>query len=200
MLKGTIIKFENWLKTNVIPEFKIALDPILARKRLIIACIIILVIGLLLGRIHKALLFVPLLIVIASFSMVYNLIIRFSFGFELIMLATVLCSVAYGPVVGVLVGFVSLFFAEIISSKMSYNTFISFIGIAVVAIVASSFSGDNISTWGIMMTFLYDIIIVPLYLLSGSNPISSIIYVVTHIPFNVWVFYRIAPWLLRSMV
>ncbi|MBS1266988.1 MAG: hypothetical protein MAG795_00958 [Candidatus Woesearchaeota archaeon] len=199
MLQTWLNKIKDWLKNNVFPEFKIALKPLIAKKKIIIASIIILIFGLLLGRINKALLFVPLLIILASFSMIYNLLIRLSLGFELIMLSTVLCSAAYGPVVGLIVGNISLFFAEILSSKMSYNTFISFIGISIVAVVGAGYSGEGITSWGIMMTILYDLIIIPLYLISGSNPISSIIYVVTHIPFNIWVFYRVAPWLFKIM-
>lgn len=190
----------EWFKKEFLREWKYYVDSLVKRKKVLIMLGVLFVIGFFLGSYDKALLIIPMLTILASFSMIYNLFIRVSLGVELVMMATVLCALVYGPVVGIVVGVVSLFFAEVISTKLSYNTFISFIGIAIVGFVASLYSGSNIAMWGIAMTILYDIIIIPIYLLTGSNPTSSFIYVVTHIPWNVWVFLFIAPRIYQVMV
>ncbi len=168
-------------------------------KRKLKIIFLTLAILLILGFFSKDILIVSLLTIAASFSMIYNLFIRVSLGVELVLFATVLCSVAYGYKVGIPVGLVSLFSAEIISMKMSYNTFISFIGIAVVGF-AASFGNMHITTWGILMTILYDLIIIPGYLMTGSNPAKSFIFVATHIPWNIWVFSAFAPRILEIMI
>lgn len=190
----------EWFKKEFLREWKYYVDSLVKRKKVLIMLGVLFVIGFFLGSYDKALLIIPMLTILASFSMIYNLFIRVSLGVELVIMATVLCALVYGPVVGIVVGVVSLFFAEVISTKLSYNTFISFIGIVIVGFVASLYSGSNIAMWGIAMTILYDIIIIPIYLLTGSNPTSSFIYVVTHIPWNVWVFLFIAPRIYQVMI
>ena len=188
------------LDKEVVQEIKIALEPLVKRKKLFIILAVVALIALLVSSVNKDLFFVFLLVLLGSVSMIYNLWLRISLGIELVMLATVLCAVVYGPVVGVLVGFFTLLFAEIISTMISYNTFISFIGVVIVGVVASTYSGDNITSWGIAMTILYDLIIIPGYLITGSDPFRSFVYVVTHILWNIWVFSVVAPSLLQAMI
>lgn len=194
------MNFVEWFDKEIWAEIKIAFEPLAKRKKALLFLIFLVLIAFFLGRYNNAFVFIPGLVILASLSMVYNLFIRISLGFEFVMLATVLCSVVYGPVVGIIVGLVSLFFAEFISTKMAYNTFISFIGIAIIGFVASFSSADNITIWGIVMTVLYDIIILPLYVITGSNPMRSFIYLFTHVPWNIWVFSVLAPRLLEAMV
>lgn len=190
----------EWFDKEVWREIKIALQPLAKRKKALVFLLILVFMTFFLGQINKAFLFIPGLMILGSLSMIYNLFIRISLGVEFILLATVLCAVAYGPIVGVFVGIVTLFFAEFISGKMTYNTFVSFIGIIIVAVIAAFSGGGNITTLGIIMVVLYDVIIIPLYLLTGSNPVSSFFFVVTHIPWNIWVFSVIAPRLLEAMI
>ena len=190
----------EWFDREVWSEVKITFKPLVEKKKALAFLVLLLVVALVLGRYIKALLFICVLTIVASLSMVYNLVIRLSLGFEFIMLATVLCSVAYGPIVGVAVGLVSLFFAEFISTKLTYNTFVSFIGITIIGFIASFNGGGNITMWGIFMTVLYDLIIIPGYLITGSHPIKCFIFVVTHIPWNIWVFSVLAPRVLESML
>ena len=194
------MSFSEWFNREIWGEVKIAFKPLAERKSALVFLAVLFVVAFFLGRYNKALLFIPGLTILASLSMIYNLFVRLSLGVEFIMMATVLCSVVYGPFVGIGVGLVSLFFAEFISTKLTYNTFVSFIGISIIGFVASFNSGDNITMWGIFMTVLYDILIIPGYLMTGSHPIKCFIYVATHIPFNIWVFSVIAPRVLGAMM
>jgi len=134
-----------------------------------------------------------LFIIIGILSMMYNRWIKVSLGVELIMVGTVLTAVAYGRFPAIIVGFVALFFAEMLSDRFTYSTFISFIGLFVVAMVVPLFGSSSITAIGIWMTLMYDIIILPGYVLLGSSPWRSLLFFVTHIMFNAWVFIVIAP-------
>ncbi len=194
------MKFKEWFDKEVVSEIRFSLEPLVKRKKALAFLVLLVVVALFLGRYNKALVFIPLLTVIASLSMIYNIFFRLTLGFELILLATVLCSVAYGPVVGAVVGMVSLFCAEFISTKLTYNTFVGIIAIAIIGVISSFHLVENITTWGIAMVVLYDIIIVPGYIITGSSPVSSFIYLVTHIPFNIWIFYYVAPKVFELML
>lgn len=142
--------------------------------------------------------FVKMILVMAVFmllgvlSLIYNRWIKTSLGVELIMLGTVISAVEYGFFSGIVVGFVALFFAEILTDRLTYSTFVSFLGIAAVSLAAPLL--DVGITWtGIAMTLLYDAIITPGYLIMGSSPWRTLTFVATHILFNAWIFVFIAP-------
>ena len=141
-------------------------------------------------------------ITLASVSMLYNRWIKVSVGVELIMLGLVITSIAFGRLPGLIVGIVGLFLAEIISERFTYSTFVSFIGIAVVAVIAPNvfhWMNGSITAAGILLTIIYDVIIIPGYLLLGSNIGRSAFFTVTHIAFNIWAFSFIAPLLFRVL-
>ncbi len=141
-------------------------------------------------------------IALAAFSMLYNRWIKVSLGVEFVMLGLVITSIAFGRLPGLVVGMVGLFLAEIISERFTYSTFVSFIGIAVVAVMAPNvfqWMSHSITAAGIILTLIYDAIIIPGYLLLGSDIGRSGFFLVTHIIFNIWVFSFIAPLLFRVL-
>ncbi len=147
--------------------------------------------------------FVEMLVVMAFFiflgvmSMMYNRWVKVSLGFELIMLGTVITGLVYGRVPALVVGAVALFFSEVITDRFTYSTFVSFIGISAVAMAVPLVAGISVAWAGIWMTLLYDAIIGPGYVLMGSSPWRTLLFVVTHIMFNIWVFAFIAPFVFR---
>ncbi|MBI2549882.1 hypothetical protein HYV83_01740 [Candidatus Woesearchaeota archaeon] len=151
----------------------------------------------------KTLVVMVFFIILAAFSMIYNRWIKVSVGVEFIMLGLVVTSVVFGRLPGLIVGLVGLFLAEVISERFTYSTFVSFIGIAVVGLTAPNvfhWMDGSVTATGIIMTLLYNAIIIPGYLLLGSNLGRSALFVVTHIIFNVWVFSFIAPLLVRILM
>ena len=117
------------------------------------------------------------------------------------MLGLVITSIAFGRLPGLVVGLVGLFAAEVLSERFTYSTFVSFIGIAVVGLTAPNVfhQTNSITATGIIMTVIYDAVIIPGYLLLGSNVGRSALFVVTHIIFNIWVFSFIAPMLFKLL-
>ena len=142
-----------------------------------------------------------LFIALAAVSMFYNRLIKVSVGVEMVMLGLVVTSVAFGRLPGLFVGLVGLLLAEVLSERFTYSTLVSFIGIAVVALIAPNIyhQTGSITSAGIILTVVYDAVIIPGYLLLGSNIGRSALFVVTHIIFNIWVFSFIAPVLLRVL-
>lgn len=141
-------------------------------------------------------------IALAAVSMLYNRWIKISVGVEFVMLGLVLTSIAFGTLPGLIVGVVGLFLAEIFSERFTYSTFVSFIGIAVVALISRtifSWTGSNITATGIILTLIYNAIIIPGYILLGSSIGRSLLFTLTHIAFNAWVFSFVAPLLLRLL-
>ena len=134
-------------------------------------------------------------IVLGAVSMIYNRWLKLSLGFEFIMLGLVITSITLGRLPGLVVGILGLLFAEVIAERFTYSTFVSFVGIAVVALIAPFVfqQTNSITSAGIILVIIYDAIIIPGYLMLGSNLGRSMLFVVTHILFNMWVFSFLAP-------
>ncbi len=147
--------------------------------------------------------FIEMLAVMALFiafgiaSMMYNRWVKISLGIEFILLGTVITGLVYGKFPALIVGMVSLFFAEVITDRFTYSTFVSFAGIFAVSMVAPMLDGISVTWAGIWMTVLYDAIIGPGYIIMGSSLWRTLLFVVTHILFNIWAFVFIAPLVLR---
>ncbi len=142
-------------------------------------------------------------IALGAVSMIYNRWIKISVGVEFVLLGLVITSVAFGRLPGLVVGVVGLFLAEIISERFTYSTFVSFIGIAAVAVLAPNvfqWTNHSITASGIILAVIYDAVIIPGYLMLGSDVGRSSFFVVTHLIFNIWVFSFIAPLVLRVLV
>lgn len=172
---------------------------IAAYKKEIIIATLIIVFLLTIARASKAVIFVPLLVALGSVSMIYNREIKLSVGIELVMLATVLCSVAYGALTGAVVGFVTLLFAELIGGRINEKTVISLVGIIIAGLAANSFGSLGITAAGIITTIIYDAIIIPIYLIVGSSPARTMLFLATHIIWNITIFLRIAPFIYGLM-
>ncbi len=172
--------------------------PFFWKKRVSVALVIVSIILLFFFRN-----FVEMLVVMAFFialgiaSMMYNRWIKISLGIEFIMMGTVITGLVYGKVPAVIVGLVSLFFAEVITNRFTYSTFVSFLGIFAVSMATPMLQGISITWAGIWMTLLYDAVIGPGYILMGSSIWRTLLFVVTHILFNIWVFVFIAPLVFR---
>ncbi len=163
----------------------------------IFLAIVSLALVLLFHNVVEMLVVMALFIGLGIMSLMYNRWIKVSLGFELIMLGTVVTGLVYGRVPAVVVGAVALFVSEVITDRFTYSTFISFIGIFAVAMAIPFFQGTGITWAGIWMTLLYDAIIGPGYIIVGSSPWRTLLFVVTHILFNIWVFMFVAPLVLR---
>src|SRR3989338_1614019 len=189
MVKYNRRRVKAWAKSKV---------PFLIEKRLSIAFVVLAMLLLYIFRdVIQMVAVMAAFIILGIFSLIYNRWIKLSLGAELVMLGTVVTGLVYGRWQALIVGVVALFFAEVITDRFTYSTFVSFIGIFVVAMVAPMLQNVGITSAGILMTILYDVIIAPGYLLMGSSPLRTTLFVATHILFNIWMFMFIAPFVFR---
>ena len=134
------------------------------------------------------------LILLGGISNIYQRYVRVHLGVEFIMLATIVAGYIYGPIVGGVVGFLTFGLAMYFEGRFPHHLFISFILITLVGIFAFSFRNKSITFAGIALTILYDLILVPTYITLFRARIPSImLFAVTHIIWNYWVFTAIAP-------
>ncbi len=148
----------------------------------------------------KALLLMAVFTGVGILSLYYMKYVRISVGIELVMLGTVIMGLLYGAVPAIITGLAALFIAELITERMTHSTAVSFLGIGIVGLAVPLFPKEwGITAAGIAATLLYDAIIIPLYILLGSSPGRSAVFVITHLAFNVWVFSFIAPPLFRFL-
>lgn len=121
-------------------------------------------------------------------------------GIDFIILAIVTTSVAYGPLIGSIVGLISLFLATLWTCKFTPSVMMSFPMIIVIAFFAYAMRDANIIFLGIMLTVMYDLVLESIYLfVLGGRFHRAAIFVSTHILFNVWAFAMLAKPLLSIM-
>lgn len=164
------------------------------KKRIAIIAVLAILSFILFWNFLKTIMIMLAFIALGISSMYYYKFIRFPFGFELNMLGIVITGKLFGTLPAIIVGVTALFFAELITERMTHSTIISFLGVIAVGFLIPAFPQDwSITKLGIIATIIYDAIIIPLYLLMGSSPARSGIFLATHIVFNVWVFTFVAP-------
>ncbi len=147
----------------------------------------------------KMIFFILLLMFLGTLTNTLNRFIPFSIGLELIMMGTILSSRVYSPVIGIMVGIISLTVSEFLIMRFKIGIAFSYLGIIVVSFLSHLFAGSDITYVGISLTIIYDAIILPGYFFTGSNPIKICIFAFTHIALNIWIFMKIAPFILRLM-
>ena len=116
-------------------------------------------------------------------------------GANLIMLFAVISGAGYGSFAGMLVGIVSLIISSIMVQDDLATTAAPIFAMSVVGYLAGilSISASNISLWGLALTVLYDAVISVEHILLGRANINTVIFVVTHLVFNYFVFFTFAP-------
>lgn len=140
------------------------------------------------------------LILIGGISNIYQRYIKAHLGIELIMLSAIIAGYIYGPFVGGVVAFLTFALAMYFEGRFPHTLFVSFILITLVGITASMFKDKSITFAGITLTILYDLILVPVYIAFFRARIPSImLFAITHIIWNYWVFSTIAPGLLSIL-
>ncbi len=167
--------------------------------KLIFFLSIIVMLFIFMGSVVKPFFFIGLFLFLSSISLIYNRWVKTSLGFEFITLSTVLTGRVYGPWAGALVGLVGLSAAEVIGTGFNAKTVISLATIFIMGLFVPVLNNMPILWAGMVFVVVYDAIILPLYMVAGSSPLRSVIFFVTHVIFNLWLFAYIAP-ILESLM
>ncbi len=190
-LTYTILKFFSDLFNQIIKD----------KRKFLIYSLLFMLILFFIAR-YRPIFFMLLLILIGGFSMIYIRFFKLShyIGFELCTMVTVVTALAYGPLFSFITGFVSITLGFIISGYFKPTYFISIFVMPLVALLIPLFSHLPLWQIGLIVTVLYDMIILPLYVIMGSRIHSTVIFFITHILLNLWVFTTIAPIVYRIII
>ncbi|MBI4438845.1 hypothetical protein HY640_02855 [Candidatus Woesearchaeota archaeon] len=167
--------------------------------KLFIATIAVLAVILIFGRKLNIIFFVTSLLIIATVSTFYHNFFKSPINFELIKFSTILTAASYGAVIGLATGIISTLASKILSEKLDHTAMPSLLGIAVIAVLADLFSNWNITALGITMVIAYHAITAPIQLATGGTLLYGAIYVGSNVLFNILLFTRFAPAIIKLM-
>ncbi|MBI4438708.1 hypothetical protein HY640_02145 [Candidatus Woesearchaeota archaeon] len=193
MIRREVIRQWGKARFGVQKRFNEAVDWALRRKTTVAGIAVGIIAVFFMFSYFRQLFLMALFTAIGAFSLLYNRFVRTSLGIELITLGVVITGRLYGPYPALSVGLISLLLAELLTGSLQHKTIISFAGMAVIGLATQLFTTQSITAEGIWLTVIYDAFIAPGYLLLGSNPVRTFLFLATHIAFNVWLFTTIAP-------
>ncbi|MCK5473901.1 MAG: hypothetical protein KAI53_00710 [Candidatus Aenigmarchaeota archaeon] len=138
----------------------------------------------------KAAIVIPLFIGIAAVSRLSQNLFPFVAGFDLCLFLTVLSAVAYGSLVGLIVGIGSGFLGAIIrNSRRMEDKLVFYLGMGAVGFFVPHLPVLNIVTLGLIATAVYDLLIVTVYFgVIRKCIINATTFAATHFAFNWWLF------------
>lgn len=164
-----------------------------------VAIIIVLVLIVLFASVIKQSLIISFLILLGGVSKIYQRYVNAQIGVEFIMLSTVVGGFVYGSLIGGIIGFVTFALASYFSGRWSHNLFPSFIMVTIIGMISKSFS--NVTTAGIVLTLIYDVLLGYIYLAWFRGRIYRILmFTLTHFLWNVYVFIKLAPLLYSWLI
>lgn len=191
---------KNERLNHTVPEL-IKMDAIKHKNALMAAgTIIFVVMFILYSSYFKAVFALAFLIAIGAASRVWQRFIPLEFGVELVMLSTVVSALAYGAFAGAAAGFLALSISTLFTQENPGKMWPSFFVIALMGVFSTALPIENISLLGVVLTVIYDALISIIYVgFMGARIINTLIFDITHIAFNYFVFFHIAPALLSAI-
>lgn len=167
--------------------------------KILAAIAALLLVSLLFGIPVKTVLIIPVLVAAASFSTFYFNYFVAPVNFELVKLATILTTVAYGFLPGLAVGVASTFFGKVLIGRIDEKLPLSMLMISVIAVAAAIFSDASITALGITLVLAYNVTMFLLTQLMGGDLAWNLPYEGTNLLFNAFLFTKVAPFLLQVM-
>ena len=169
-------------------------------RKIAVAIAGLLLFSLLFGISIKTTFMVLALILAASFSTFYFNYVVVPVNFELVKMATILTAVSYGFWQGLAVGIASTFFGKVLIGRIDEKLPLSMLMISIIAVAASIFSTANITTLGITLVLAYNVTMFALSMLMGGDLAWNLPYEGTNFVFNVFLFVKVAPFLLQLVL
>ncbi len=167
---------------------------ILTTKRVLFIFLIILLI-LIVAAMQKFLICL-LLILTGGLSVLYKRVLSIGLGIDLMTFNTIIAAMKYGAITGSIVGVATVLFGYIISNKVAKSPqgMVINVGLFIlIAVVAATQPITAIVATGIIISIAYAIIYLPISLASGGNLQKLLIFIPTHIAWNVFLFFHFGP-------
>jgi hypothetical protein len=135
---------------------------------------------------------------IAAVSRMYYRWFKFSIGIELGIFAITLTALAHGPMAGIIVGILHFLISWTVTKEPANIVPICLLGYGAVGFFAGILPLTNIVFFGMLMTFIYDLITTPLFVgVLHYNLPRELFFISTHLLFNYWVFSTFGEWGLK---
>ncbi len=159
------------------------------RKLLLLLFVSVLLIFVFFSEI-KAMAVVSSLAVLGAFGQVYKRYVRLTSAVEFVTFGTVIVSVAYGAVAGMLFALAVSFAAEVISGNIDAFMLVYLPVRVLSGLFAAVVPFSGIVSAGIATALFINVLSQPIYLFQGDTEtrLKGITYLVVNIPFNVLLF------------
>ncbi|MBN2367531.1 hypothetical protein JXC34_00805 [Candidatus Woesearchaeota archaeon] len=151
------------------------------RQRLIIISIIVLLLFLAYSKFFIIVIFISL----AGISKIYHRFFKSSIGIDLVFFTGIMASLVYSPVLGLIVSWAGLIIADTLGSRFTHTSVMTLFGLTIVALLSKFFALLPIVTAAIMLTIIFEVLMVLLYhFVIGSSPQRIFLFISTHLCFN----------------
>lgn len=187
---GNMEQFFSWLRNHLRPSWH-ALNKIHIWRWIILGVILFLI-----YLAASDLLVLALFIAIGAISFLPARVTS-AVGFELLTILTVAAGVGMGPLAGLLVGVVGSLLGSFVRGDTDPSIIISIVEYAFIGIGAGMISAQSFVIYGILATFIYDVILVSAYtMLLGKDFVKTGMYFITHLLINALLFLRLKTFVL----
>ena len=149
---------------------------------------------LLLGS-YKVLLLVPLLAANVAVSWMRRHVTISWVGFELILITTVFSGAAFGSVAGIVMGVICLFTNYAFSKSHHHYFFLTVPIYMFIGFIAAFIPLESLVGWGIVVTFFYNAVSFMISKAAGAKMFNIVMFMITNILFNIFLFVRFGPML-----
>lgn len=185
--------YENKLRKHY---FGLGLDDLL--KYGAVSATFLIVIGLLFSKTFALL--AALLIAHAAMSFAFRKFKKYKIGIETVMLITILSALAYGAKTGAIIGAIAMFMDYIFSMRFSYFVLVTTTTYALIGYAAAFFAEYSITTVGVVMVVVYNIITSFIIIsFMGGHIDKCARFAITNLLWNIALFWSVAPAMLKIM-
>jgi|GEM_PF-2030527 len=141
-----------------------------------------------------------LLIVVAALSKLTQKLIPFVVGLDLCLFFTVLFSIAYHPIAGIIVGVFSSALGSVMRGQYDMDkVIVPLSGYIVVGLLLNVVPITSALTTGMIMTLVYSIMMSIIFGITMHFSIHTITFLATSLGFNYWLFSNYATFFLKLM-
>ena len=172
MINDLLKKEFSWIKRNT---------------RIVLVALLTLCILLLFSSYLKAIIFTAIFIAAGSVSKIYHRFFRSTLGLDLVFFLTMMGSLVYRNIlISFIIGFVGLALADSLAMRFSHTTLISYVSLTAAIVSSTILGGFPIHIALIILTILYELISAFLYNMMGSSLDKIIVFVGSHLIFNLF--------------
>jgi hypothetical protein len=139
-------------------------------------------------------------VALGAISLTWRLFFDAPIGIELITLSTAVCAMKYGSTYGAMVGLISVIIGMSLNLRLfrsPMDTMYHIVGYTIMGSILGHFSLASLFPVGMAAIVIYDIIYIPFRLFVNSSWLKLVLYIVSNILFNYFIFSTFGPMIVR---